>query len=135
MTNAQQLLAETDADQLYLKACELQGYQPLTLDQFSHLPENQRRASYSTHRVWTVIEAGKEGKKLDYNNYAEDKRYPWWDMETYGDEPAGSGFRLHFVYCARTGTYVGARLSSFDGELAQHIAEVMKEDYRNFIKE
>lgn len=119
----------------YEDACTLLNRQPLTLEQFNFLPETDRQAMYSLHRILTGIEAINEGHVFDWNNYDEYKYYPWWDMETYDDNPVpGSGFSLGGVGCDSANSDVGARLITRSDAHARHIAEIFFEDYRNWIK-
>lgn len=118
----------------YEDACKILGIQPLTLENFSHLPESQRQYYYSHHRIATAIEASKEGHEFDWNNSNEYKYYPWWDMETYGDAPAGSGFSYDVCGLTRTLARVGARLSTRSRAHTEHLAKVFFEDYRVIMK-
>jgi len=124
----------TAADQLYLDACKALGKPPHTLEQYAH-HEEDAQAFFSLHRITTVIKARKAGHVFDWNNDDEYKYYPWADMETYGDAPAGSGFSLDAVDCDLTASNVGARLSSKTRDDAREIFETMIEDYKNWMKE
>lgn len=120
---------------LYEDACRELNREPLTIDDFStKLPNDKRQYLLSVERVTTVIEAMNEGHQFDWNSYDEDKYYPYWDMETYGDDKAGSGFSLYAVIYDSTSSAVGARLSSRTEEHAEHVAKIMFEDYRIIMK-
>lgn len=119
----------------YEDACKILNIQPLTLENFSHLPEGQRQYYYSHHRITTAIEASKEGHQFDWNDYDDRKYFPWWDMETYGDAPAGSGFSYDGYVCDSSGTDVGARLCTRTSAATAHLAKVFFEDYRVIMKE
>jgi hypothetical protein len=118
----------------YEDACKIMGYEPLTADNFSFLPEDQRDYMHSKHRIVTVLDARKKGRQFNYNNRNEYKHFPWWDMETYNGAVPGSGFVLLGVRCDRTFTFVGARLSSFSEADARFVADVMEKDYRIIMK-
>jgi hypothetical protein len=118
----------------YEVACAAKGLTPLTLDMFSFLPENQRQAAFSLHRVETVCEYLKQGKEFDWNGTNQPKYYPWWDMETYGDGRENDGFVLFNVDSDYDCTDVSARLCSFSREDAQYLATEFREDYKNFMK-
>jgi hypothetical protein len=125
-----------ECSEAYQDACKTLNKEPLTMEDFSpKLTDDKKQYLLSVERVTTVIEAKKEGHKFDYNDDDEYKYYPWWDMETYGDAAAGSGFSLGVVYCAYTATDVGARLSSMSETDARQIAKVMHEDYRVIMKQ
>ncbi len=121
----------------YPDACKELNREPMTLEQFKAFYKDEKQANYyfSHHKITTVVEALKEGYEFDWNNDEEWKHYPWWDMETYGDAPAGSGFSLVAVYCVNTLASVGARLSSKSEADAKFIAELMKDDYKVIMKQ
>lgn len=119
---------------MYEQARAAMGKQTLTVEHFAHLEEDAQW-QYSLHRITSVIKAAKEDKKFNWDMYSERKWYPWWDMETYEGQSAGSGFAFGVCVCADAITGVGSRLCSFSEEQAKHIALVMIDDYRNFIKE
>lgn len=119
----------------YEDACRLSNTNPLTLDDFKKiLPDDEAQYQYSVHRVTTGVKALKQGRKFYYNDGSQAKRYPWWDMETYGDDVPGSGFSLDVVVYGHTLTAVGARLSSFENEDVRHLAKVFEDDYRIIMK-
>lgn len=123
------------ADQMYMDACKQLDREVLTIEDFARIPTEVRQAHYSLYRIATVIEAKKEGRKLDYDNNDQRKYSPWWDMETYGNAAPGSGFSLGVVDYVYAATGVGARLSSESERTALEIAETMIEDYRHWCKE
>lgn len=121
----------------YEAACTELKREPLSLEKFKILyhDEDESQAFFSLHKVTTMIKALKEGRKLDYNNRKQKKYSAWWDMETYGDNPPGSGFRLHDVLCTAASTNAGARLSSESEDDTRFVAELLPEDYKNWMKE
>lgn len=119
----------------YEDACKHLGMEAKTLNDFSFLPENQRQYMYSQHRVVTVLDVAKEGDDaMDWNDDDQYKYSPWWDMETYGDAPTGSGFAFYVCGFGHSLTDVGSRLSSLSRETTTYVAEVMIEDYRVLMK-
>lgn len=118
----------------YTAACEILNREILTIDSFAALPEAQRNAFFALHKIHTVIEAINEGHQFDWNNWEEKKWFAWWDMETYGDAPAGSGFAVGGVGYADTGTDVSARLCTRTEEHTRFVAELMLDEYRIWIK-
>lgn len=118
----------------YEDACTILGRTPLTLADFSALPEADQQPFFSLHKITTAIEAINEGHVFDWNNWGEGKYYAWWDLETYGDAPAGSGFSFFVYVYARTHTFVGSRLCTRTEAHTKHIAKVFFEDYRHWIK-
>lgn len=120
--------------QSYEDACSALNRQPLTEEQFSFLPEKDRKAMFSLHKITTVIEALCEGWEPDWNSYSDLKYYPWFDMETYGEAPAGSGFSFCTYGFDRTVSRVSARLVLRTRELAEYVGKQFLEDYRNWFK-
>lgn len=118
----------------YEDACAIKGIQPLTIDAFNQLPENQQSAAFSRHRVETVIEILKQGREFDWNDYEQGKWFPYFDLETYNDGRENDGFVLDDVCHGYDLTFVGARLCSFSREDAKHVATIMLEDYKAFMK-
>ena len=49
----------------YESACKSKGITPLTLAHFDFMPENQRKAHYSLHRLETINEVIHNGRKFD----------------------------------------------------------------------
>ena len=68
----------------------------------------------------------------NWNNNNEYKYYPWFDMETYNDAPAGSGFSYND--CAHVGTYssVGSHLCFKSRQLAEYAGKEFLETYKRF---
>lgn len=115
----------------YEDACALKGIQPLSIDAFSALPENERSVTFSRHKIETVIEVLKEGKVFDWSDYDQRKWFPVFDLETYGDGRENDGFVLDLVDSAYYAiTSVGARLCSFSEDDARHVATILFEDYK-----
>ena len=118
----------------YEDACAAIGIKPLTIEDFSSLPEDERQYHYSQHRLLTVHSAFHAGRTFDWEDVNQRKFLPVWDMETYGDGRKNDGCVLHFVNCNYGCTSVGSRLCSFSTEEAEYIAEQFIEDYRNIIR-
>lgn len=80
-----------------------------------------------------LISAKKDNRQPNYND-EKWKYFPWWDMETYGDAPAGSGFRLGGVFDEFTFTDVGAPFVSESDEDARKLATKYVELYKIIMK-
>ncbi|MHB1278270.1 MAG: hypothetical protein ACYC1Q_07720 [Bacteroidia bacterium] len=119
----------------YQDACALEGRTPLTLEQFAFLPEEERSASFSLHKIHTVIRVVKQGRKFNWNDINEWKYSALFRMHDKKGEAAGSGFACNDCDDTGAGTGVGARLCSFSSEDTKYIAEVMLEDFRTYYKE
>lgn len=120
----------------YSAACKELKRTEKRLEDFKaiHEEDAEAQAFFSLHKITTVIKALKEGKKTDYNNPTEEKHYPWWWMKDSAGCP-GSGFSLVDVICGDADSSVGARLSSFTEDDARFVADLMPEDYKNWMKE
>lgn len=119
----------------YQDACAIEGMTPLTLEHFSFLPEDERKATFHLHKIHTVIRVVKQGRKFNYNDINERKYYAWFRMYDKKGEAAGSGFSYHVYDYALTVTLVGARLCSFSAEDTLYITAAMLEDFRAYYKE
>lgn len=120
----------------YEDACRHKNMNPLTIEDMTNFPEDQRRYMLAKHRVVTVLDTVKEGDgPLNYDNSNQWKYYPWWNLRAYGNAPAGSGFSVGAVVCDSAGSVVGSRLSTISDEKSRYVAEIMHEDYRILMKE
>lgn len=124
----------TERIKTYEDACKELNRSPLTVEQFLFLPEADRQAFFSLHCITTAIEALNEGWQPDWNDYDEDKYYPYFDMETYDDQPAGSGFSFDVCVYGRTRSLVGARLVLKSASLARYVGQQFESDYKNWFK-
>lgn len=118
----------------YEDACAIAGITPLTLEQFTFLPEDQQKAMYGLHKVITVIDALNEGWKPNWNDSSEFKYYPWFYLRDQAGDVPGSGFS--FVGCddGNAGSTVGSRLCLDTSEKAEYVAEIMLQEYKDFMK-
>lgn len=123
-----------DTKPTYEDACKAKDIIPLTLEQFSFLPENQQQSAFSQHRIETVCEFLKQGKQFDWNNTNEGKYFPVFDMETYEDGRENDGFVLRNVDCSCDYADVSPRLCSFSRGDAQYLVTEFFEDYKNIYR-
>lgn len=124
----------TDRVKTYEDACQIKGIAPLTPEQFAFLPEDQREALFALHKLFTVVEVINEGHEFDWNDYNEYKYYPWFDMETYDDAPAGSGFSFDVYVFDCASSSVGARLCVRSQEHAEYIGKQFLSEYKAWMK-
>lgn len=96
------------------------------ITKFDFLPESDRAAVAAFYQLSVVREAlNKEANKgenwyPDWNNYNQYKYYPWFDLETYGDAPASSGFAFDDYVYVYSGSGVGSRLCYISEEVAEY---------------
>ena len=118
----------------YKDACRLLKREPLIIDNWSFLPKSQRKAEFSRHKVETVIEALKNGKKINFDDLNQPKYYPFFDCEKYGDGRKNDGFVLHSVIYGYDSASVSPRLCSLTREDAEYVANTFLADYKNFMR-
>jgi hypothetical protein len=91
-----------------------------------HLPEADRRpviVHYIMMKIFEAHNVANKCKKIDYSNLNQVKYSIWWKVKASKEKPAGSGLSyLDFDY-SLTLTYVGARLSSLESGIVEHIGE------------
>lgn len=119
----------------YEDACAIKGITPLTIENFSFLPENQQKATLAYHKIHTIAEVLNEGEIFSWQSGSDWKYYPWFDMETYGDAPAGSGFSFCVFDYDRSYSDVGARLCYRTSELAKYAGTQFLDIYRDLMKQ
>lgn len=114
-------------------ACKVLAKDPVkVLPKVTGFPKAHQKALISFAKLIIVCEAlnfldnGKKPWKADWNNFDEDKFYPWW----YMNEP---GFRLVAVDCGRSGSDVGARLVCRTRALAEYAAKQFKSLYKDIM--
>lgn len=118
----------------YEDACAIAGITPITLEQFSFLPEDQQKAMFGLHKITTVINTLNGGWKPDWNNSNEWKYYPWFLMRDQAGETPGSGFSSYGCDYDCTCSTVGSRLCLDTSEKAEYVAEIMLQEYKDFMK-
>lgn len=116
-------------------ACKALGITE-ALPDVSLLPAKHQKAIVANYQLSIIAEAvnrGEDGKSWhpDWNNYNEYKYYPWFDMETYGDAPAGSGFAFYDYDYDNTYSGVGSRLCFRSGEVAEYVGKQFLSIYRD----
>ena len=119
--------------QSFEEACQLRGYDANTvLPEVSNYPVVHQKAMIAFAKLVIINEAMNEGKKFDWNDYDQNKYYPWFDMEK-DDEVNPSGFRFRDALYDFSLTYAagGSRLcfhSRSDAEFAgQHFVELYRD--------
>ena len=115
-------------------ACSALGLNPLDIPVVEKLPVKHQKAIVAHYKLVIIAEALNEGWEPNWNDYNEYKYYPWWDMETYGDAPAGSGFSFNVIDYAITGTNLGSRLVYKTPDLATFAAKQFIDLYRDLYK-
>lgn len=115
----------------YEEACQIKGITPLSIDQFSMFPENQREYLFAVHQLITISEVINEGWVPDYANTNQRKYYPWFEWKKLS--AGGSGFSYGDYYIDRSFSTVGARLSYETAEKAEYAGTKFIHLYRIFL--
>lgn len=111
-------------------ACTALGIEAVTPD-VSKLPIKHQKAVTANYKLVIIAEALNEGWQSDWNNFDERKYYPWFDMETYGDAPKGSGLVYYDVGDFFTGCYASSRLCYKSTEIAKYAATQFVDLYKD----
>lgn len=105
-----------EAVKSYEDACELDGIQPLSIENFAFLPEEDREYHFAEHQYTVINRVLCEGWVPDYSNDDQIKCYPYfiWDQQAAG----GPGFSSYdFTYVSSL-SFVGARRVYPNADLA-----------------
>lgn len=102
------------------------------LPDVSVLPEKHQKAILANYQLIIIAQALNEGWEPDWNNDDEYKWFPYFDLETYGEAPAGSGFSLLSVHYGYADSNVPSRLCFRSRELAEYAAETFLELYKDY---
>jgi len=114
------------------EACKVKGLDPeKTLPDVTAYPEEHRKPLIALAKLLIITDVVREGHLFDYNNYDDEKWYPWWYLRKDATNP--SGFRLDGAFFAGTNSIVGARLCLRSEEEVNHMVEHFSDLYRAYI--
>lgn len=111
---------------------------PETLPDVTQLPEQYRKPIETYYQLVVINRAlnreanGGQDWYPDWNDSDQYKWHPWFDMETYGDAPAGSGFAFHDCDYDYDLTVTGSRLCYINEEVAKYAGTCFIELYREY---
>lgn len=107
-----------DRVKTYEDACLDQNVKPLTIDDFSFLPEEDQEYAYYSHQYDIIHRALVQGWKSDKKNSKQNKYFPifYWDENRAG----GPGFSYGVDACTYSSSFVGARREFPTWELAKY---------------
>jgi hypothetical protein len=99
----------------YEDACKIEGITPMTIEQFSFLPEKDREYHFYDHQYTVINRVLNEGWEPDYSDGTA-KYYPYleWDEEAAG----GPGFAYYLCVNVYSHSFAGARRTYRTSELA-----------------
>jgi hypothetical protein len=109
----------TDRINSYEDACADQAIQPLTIDQFSFIPEQYRRRAFLNHKHSVVADSLNEGWIPNWKDHNQAKYFPY-----FKDSGAGFEFSYTVYACWRTPAAVSSRLYFKTRELAEKAGEI-----------
>jgi len=123
----------TSVDVTYEAYCELLGRTPLTISNYSFLPEGEQDYAFANHQLDIIIEAvNGVGHVFDY---ADDNQKKWYIIWQWNENSAGgSGFSLFDVYYCYSNSYVGARRSFKDEKTARYIGTTFQSIFNRALK-
>jgi hypothetical protein len=126
----QDVLSEkvTDRIKSYSDACSELGILPLTISDFSALPEQDRESTYAYHQITMIVRALNEGWEPDWNDSNQYKYYPYFQAA------AGSGFSYGVFSYVLSYSYLGSRLVFKTSELAVYAGQQFLSIYNQFLK-
>ncbi|MGJ1417192.1 hypothetical protein [Sphingobacterium multivorum] len=74
----------------------------------------------------------KEGKKIDWNDWAQEKFFAWWKMSSNGKSVgSASGFSFRGSYYDFSHSYVGSRLVFPTSKALEYVAKTHYDLYRD----
>ena len=112
--------------------CKLIGVNPELKPDVAAYSDRNKDAAVSMFRLWNANEAAWGKTVIDWNNYEQRKYTIWADL--YDEAGSGSGFAYCVYSYAFDLSIVGARLVWPSLEIAKHVFEIMKEDFKNVMK-
>ncbi len=108
-------------------ACIKLGLDPKNLPDVSSIPEEDKKSVIAHYKLIVVYRAINNGWKPDWNNYSQNKYYPW-----YGVLSSGFGFSGSSYFCTYSVTPVGSRLCTDTSEKALYIAKQFQAEYEDY---
>lgn len=116
----------------YEDICVIDNVDPITSLPFQDPQSPEEIAVNNFAKAIRINRVLNDGWKPDWNNWDENKYYPWFDMQS---EEAGSGsgfsfFDYCYVYVRST---VGSRLVYKSRELAEFVGKTFLDIYRGFM--
>lgn len=111
------------------EACKVKGLDPeKVVPDVSMYPEEHREAVVAVAKLFIIADVLNEGHVFNWNDWGEEKHYPWFDMEKEPNNP--SGFRFDVSRCAYHCTRVGSRLVFRTRKLSDYAGKQFEDLYR-----
>ena len=95
------------------------GLDPAQLPIVSHLPESMQKAPLALFKLSVISAAAwqKEGKKINWNDWTQEKFFAWWKMSSNGESVgSASGFSFFAATAAIARIRTSAPASYFQRE-------------------
>ena len=110
------------------------GLDPAQLPIVSHLPESMQKAPVALFKLSVISAAAwqKEGKKINWNDWTQEKFFAWWKMSSNG-KSVGSASGFSFLGCnyGRSSSSVGSRLVFPTRKALEYVAKTHYDLYRD----
>jgi hypothetical protein len=121
----------TDQVKSFEDACQVLGVQPSEVLPFAE-PKNQDQVAVNAFaKITTIAKALNEGWTPDWDNWDQNKYYPWFDFRS--EAVAGSGFSFDDYGYGGSDSGVGARLVFKTRELAEYAGKQFTDTYKEFM--
>ncbi len=110
------------------------GLDPAQLPIVSHLPAQLQKAPVALFKLSVISAAAwqKEGKKIDWNDWTQEKFFAWWKMSSNGNSVgSASGFSFFVSYYDLSYSAVGSRLVFPTRKSLEYVAKTHYDLYRD----
>ncbi|MCC6867050.1 MAG: hypothetical protein IT280_12920 [Ignavibacteria bacterium] len=114
-------------------ACKARKIDPKALPEVSMLPVIHQKAIVAHYKLIIIAEAINDGWQPNWNDSNEWKYYPWFEVETDEDRPAGFGFSCTSYVGWSTITSVGSRLCFKTRETAVYAGKQFADLYKEYM--
>lgn len=111
----------------YESACEELGISPLSIGDFSCLPEEDRDRAFNRHQLTIGIRALVEGWKPDFKNHDEYKYYNYFYFDSSGKISSGVDY-FYYRY-----SFVGFDLCIKTRKKAEIIEKIFRQEYIDYL--
>lgn len=115
----------------YEDICKIDGVDPIASLPFQNPANSEEIAVNSYAKVIRINRVLNEGWTPDWNNWGENKYYPWFDMRQ--DAGSASGFSYCGFSYDGSHSFVGSRLIYKSSELAKFAGTVFIEEYKGYM--
>ena len=113
-------------------ACKKLSVDPEKLPDVSMIPESFQKAIINVYKLFIIFKAINDGWEPNWNDWNENKYFPWLKVKASEALSSGFGFDLSIYYYSIASTCVGSRLCTDTSEKAIYIGETFQDEYKEF---